>query len=561
MGNACTSIERCRRGSSDDVELPPRRIVVATRRQSLTGSPMTPPHRPDSILSLAAPCLERPSTSTSKGLPNFPLPRELRDYIYGYLLDAEEVKFRPHDRTRDSTTTEGAAISRASNRSCSTAHTYRFSTNILAVNKQIHAEASILLHSANTFIAISHRWPNLSILKHRYDVPILSENARHIRNSRVVSLRYSIRHPTRTRHGGVFMMIVRDFPQFTRMMQWLYFQTKVPMTLAMRRDDSSGFAEYIYPGELIPGPKVQLATSLHLHQTSRNLQAAIFKVVRHQMQLVLPGQTFDLRGPPSRAPEAPADRLSEYITGYCGNTEVRVEAMLWRMVDIALSLKFSADALLQQGEYSAAAVRYEWVFEGCTSWDFSHFLPSVLENVVARSAARMLYQIILDSVTTASMLYYYMKKPDTGMRLAASTGLVINLLNQIPTDLTVWTNAIDCYLLRHPSQDALITGLILIQDPTFLRAASIAMTMFSLLRPDDVQSETDLGFIDEILGSEEELLRYQRSMTKEEILSRLSVTAEPVKVFNSTVPEAVLLQRPKKLKGWWVVDDEGATGA
>jgi hypothetical protein len=61
---------------------------------------------------------------------NFPLPRALRDQIYGYLLSSEHVK-------------EG--------------NKYHFHTNILAVSKEIHDEAEPLLYKKNTFISVSYK--------------------------------------------------------------------------------------------------------------------------------------------------------------------------------------------------------------------------------------------------------------------------------------------------------------------------------------------------------------------------------------------------------------------
>lgn len=57
---------------------------------------------------------------------NFPLPRELRDHIYSYLLDSvhmRQVRFKDPKAVTD----------RAGNG-------YQFHTNILAVNRAIHEE-------------------------------------------------------------------------------------------------------------------------------------------------------------------------------------------------------------------------------------------------------------------------------------------------------------------------------------------------------------------------------------------------------------------------------------
>jgi len=55
------------------------------------------------------------------------------------------------------------------------AYTFHFDTSVLAVNKQIHKEATKVLRQ-NTFIVVSDRWPGLAYKKHRYNLPVVTEN-------------------------------------------------------------------------------------------------------------------------------------------------------------------------------------------------------------------------------------------------------------------------------------------------------------------------------------------------------------------------------------------------
>ena len=66
---------------------------------------------------------------------NFPLPRELRDAIYDYILNGEHVESPSYHERRQAESKE------LTPRSQSTAHTYFFETNILRVNKAISEEA------------------------------------------------------------------------------------------------------------------------------------------------------------------------------------------------------------------------------------------------------------------------------------------------------------------------------------------------------------------------------------------------------------------------------------
>ena len=77
-----------------------------------------------------------PSSNTS--LDNFPLPRELRDHVLSYLVSHQNVHALLH-YTRP--LKARGQRSEANHRDKSRARTYRFHTNIFAVNKQIRKEA------------------------------------------------------------------------------------------------------------------------------------------------------------------------------------------------------------------------------------------------------------------------------------------------------------------------------------------------------------------------------------------------------------------------------------
>jgi hypothetical protein len=102
------------------------------------------------------PATTPPLTETSVDMPrpNFPLPRELRNKIYGYLFDSNYTRIkrtydvRQFNTTRDNNLTGPRA--------------YRFHTDILAVNQEIHNESKELLYKRNIFVLISYQWPHLN---------------------------------------------------------------------------------------------------------------------------------------------------------------------------------------------------------------------------------------------------------------------------------------------------------------------------------------------------------------------------------------------------------------
>ncbi|KAI7359491.1 hypothetical protein KC320_g463 [Hortaea werneckii] len=90
---------------------------------------------------------------------NFPLPRELRDQIYGYLLHHE---YTEHSTYPESGTQDAGLPS-----------SYKFHTSILAVNSQVRGEATEVLRS-NDFVQVTTTWPVVKDLK-AHEVPIVCD--------------------------------------------------------------------------------------------------------------------------------------------------------------------------------------------------------------------------------------------------------------------------------------------------------------------------------------------------------------------------------------------------
>jgi hypothetical protein len=85
----------------------------------------------------------------SSKLPNFPLPRELRDKIYGYLLDGDYTRLeRPVNVSENETTADLYSQVKKDN-------AYHFHTNVMALNHAIHDEAEELLYKRNVFVVVS----------------------------------------------------------------------------------------------------------------------------------------------------------------------------------------------------------------------------------------------------------------------------------------------------------------------------------------------------------------------------------------------------------------------
>jgi len=96
-----------------------------------------------------SPSLDMPndSSSLSPPQPNLPLPRELRDQVWSYLVHYKHVKASPY-HLRVEKADEGDA-----GRCMSAAHTNRFAAAILGTNYQIRNEAYKILQQ-NRFVII-----------------------------------------------------------------------------------------------------------------------------------------------------------------------------------------------------------------------------------------------------------------------------------------------------------------------------------------------------------------------------------------------------------------------
>lgn len=89
----------------------------------------------------------------SARLSNLPVPRELRDMIYTYLLNSDYTRVpRKYDEVSEQQNLEHNQPGPKA---------YHFHTNILAVNHEIHTEAEELLYKENTFVVVSYKWPSL----------------------------------------------------------------------------------------------------------------------------------------------------------------------------------------------------------------------------------------------------------------------------------------------------------------------------------------------------------------------------------------------------------------
>lgn len=128
-------------------------------------------------------------TPVDRALANFPLPPELRDHVYQYLLDGAFVNNSAKPTTGSNASVSNAALGRR--------HIYDFSTSILAVNQQIHAEALQLLRERNIFVLITYQWHGFASLLRSFGVPIVRDNCKAVQKFKHHSLRLHFKASTK----------------------------------------------------------------------------------------------------------------------------------------------------------------------------------------------------------------------------------------------------------------------------------------------------------------------------------------------------------------------------
>ena len=175
--------------------------------------------------------------------PSFPildLPRELRDEIYGYLLDSRRVKYTP---TPSNTATHSQQYAALGGR----AHTYDFQTAILVANKEIGREAADYLHKNNNFILVYFSMAAFHHMLHLSDVPIITDRKletfnRHAmeveldwEDSPFVQISVDYHDEWPDIDDGTVLMVLEDFPKLCGMLRYMCQYILPPSVFVTKR--------------------------------------------------------------------------------------------------------------------------------------------------------------------------------------------------------------------------------------------------------------------------------------------------------------------------------------
>ncbi|PPJ50096.1 hypothetical protein CBER1_05069 [Cercospora berteroae] len=298
----------------------------------------------------------------SRGPPlsNFPLPRELRDQIYEYLLVGEHAQFEPNmDQVRAEPNT---SQHRDENEE---ARAYDLETAILAVNKAIHQEAIEVFHNKNDFILVTVAWGSAPLYGAVFQLPVITLQQKHVENFKSHACHVEFRC---TREGqesiepGVSLItLAQDLPHVVNMMKWLTFGLSWDMETIPNGGGSEIWQHTPSVHDTIQiSVMVVTRSSKYRNQDqfiTRPAQNPLLKkVLSHIKPMVFPGQKAILYHWTSANAIIRHNLLKVGLTREIGATRVWPQAFLGSLLDLILQRKGRADGLLRAG-YSELAVQ------------------------------------------------------------------------------------------------------------------------------------------------------------------------------------------------------------
>ncbi|KAK5165298.1 uncharacterized protein LTR77_009396 [Saxophila tyrrhenica] len=468
---------------------------------------------------------------------DFPLPREIRDFIYGLLLSGEKVQDEPyHTRNQGS-------ISR--NRSA--AHTYSFQPSVLQLNKTISREASEELRRSNCFVVVSYKWPGLEDLIHTCDVPIVTQDNSAVARFQHHSMRIHLRHrdisPKDTScQTRSFLLLLRDMPLFCRTIRWASLDKSAAGRMVLNVKDPESPVEELNVFYAQTSRNV-FCTNVDFRSTTRKplsptLEASLVRAVE---DVRMPGQKVVVRG---------AINLSEtttHLRSTAGAPYVFITALAWDLLDIAQALMKTANTFAAAGQHAQAAQRYLDIIAPCR--DSFLFTPSeVLFFSDCATPVVLLFRVLMNAA--AAYGFERLRASDmTGVQGADDIAHHISyfisqfddrnkILGYGDAERATWflvTPALHVQLLLLLSKD---------QETEKLRSLVAAFGRMRQYLPGSVHLAHDEALVRSLLDGS--------TVSGTGIMEQTSACALPPPLFEFEIPQHTV--RPQ-LKGW-VVEDQ-----
>ncbi|KAK3075899.1 hypothetical protein LTR53_000328 [Teratosphaeriaceae sp. CCFEE 6253] len=328
---------------------------------------------------------------------NFPLPRELRDMIYSYLLCHEYVMAPPF-YTRDPTAC--SERNEHSLRRISIAHTFQFHVNILCVNHEIGAEASKAL-ALNHFAVVSALWKFLDISKHFCDLPIVSEDTQAIAKFTHHHLHVHVGKPTPPHTLLSFIIVGAALPMFCEViMPWAFATERIPTR---------------YLSDKVPGRQVGLVLPAALCIKAEAVYtkveflspAAMPMTTRLEARLLVPFASMITRlHDVTIVGSTQSPQRIAALQARMGPLFVSITPFLRQLSDLLSALKPTADRLMAARLFGHALTRYR-VLELGARFPLLTMLPEELVSHESRVTMVILLQKFMDITLTKGFLHLH----------------------------------------------------------------------------------------------------------------------------------------------------------
>lgn len=269
---------------------------------------------------------------TTRPRNNFPLPRELRDQIYGHLLDAKHIRFER---------------ARAGGRG------YKYHAQILGVNRQVHDEVEEYLYKHSCFVVVCHRLAYGSHDLLPPWIPLVAELGQKPMKYRSLEVTFlpHYDHSEPARRVNAWLLLAKNFDMyFSALTRYVNrnMACGLPkiLMLVLNQDGSLVDGSGHLDGPLFGPHYLGLEFGSHrYHKATAEFQSPIISCFR---SISCSGLRVEVCGFAVNTPELKGLRTSSRQSLVCAS------ALAWRMFRDLDNLKMIADTLTKAGEVSLA---------------------------------------------------------------------------------------------------------------------------------------------------------------------------------------------------------------
>jgi hypothetical protein len=337
--------------------------------------------------------------------PNFPLPRELRDHIYSYLLDSVYTRVT---RLRDAKSVDDRA-----------GQGYQFHTSILGVNHAIHDEGQCIntllfgfrrillilrkaedyLHKNNVFVVASFEWPDFDAV----------ENGRPTYSQQLISPIVTDKHAARMKQHTLRLHITKNMDPLTARAP-TGRPNKIPLHSILlvandfrafcfswrhRLGALGGFAIEVEDRNL-PTGRLRLLGVNTSGQKYKSPSLKIefrdtsFRVADGALQRDLLGPLKGILCPSLQVSlkgvlRLPAELHIQNLKDTMGPNVISDQALTWHFFDTMLEGKHAADAAKMSGEDLVALRLYGSIADQLRHWRKTIAHPHMMSEMIALS--------------------------------------------------------------------------------------------------------------------------------------------------------------------------------